>query len=119
MNGLQYKHYQEHNRTYAVHPPALAKLEEAMVHYIVNAPFELVIALGSARVHPEDQYCKEVGRKTAFSKIKMVKMRVSGFYCGEETIEVCLKGGGYTIGLTVRKNREVPIVRDIHNKAHR
>jgi hypothetical protein len=117
MNGLQYKHYPDQKRTYAIHPPLLSKLEEAMAAHIADAPHELVFALGKARVHPSDHYSKADGRKVSFDKIKMVKMRLDSFASRNNgTIELLLKGSGYSILLTVRKNREVAIVREVFSR---
>lgn len=118
--SLQYKHYPQHKRTYAVHPPLLAKLEEAMAHHIVDAPCELTVMLGAARVHPNDQYSKAEGRKIADKKMKTLKMKLDSFASRNNgTIELLVHGHGYSMILTVRKNREVAIVREILSKRHR
>jgi|GEM_PF-3902771 len=117
MSGLQYKHYPEYKRTYAVHPPLLSKLEEAMASHIADAPFELVVAVGYSRVHPDDNYSKAEGRKISYAKIKMVKMRLEHFFSGNNgVIYATLKGERYSIDLIIRKNKEVAIVKEVQKK---
>lgn len=115
-NGLQYKHYPDQGQTFAVHPPALEILEEAMAYHICEADCEVAFAIGRSRVHPEDQYSKAEGRKISYSKLKMVKLKVKHFFSGDGKIYMTLTGNRYSVDLVIRKNKEVAVVAEIIKK---
>lgn len=111
MERLQFSHWVYGKRTFAVRVPTIETLDDAVARYYVNGEAIVCIDFGVARVHPEDRYCKKMGRIVAHQNLKQVWFKVTGMIFKGNEVLFMLAGRGYELEIGVMRGKEVPFLR--------
>lgn len=90
LKDIQFSHLVEEKRTLAFVPPLTSDL-----NYIVNEISEgrnvdMVLYVGVAKTHPEDNYVKKTGREVAISKIVAVNAMFSKCFISRKEVSYTL-----------------------------
>lgn len=107
---MQYKHYQLDRRTFAIRPCKLDILEEAIAYFIAGERYPVPFAIGMARVHPRDNFCKKTGREVALSRIKMRKLYIHSVSISKKKILLTLKNKRFMLDVLWTKGNDRPHV---------
>ncbi len=89
MNPKEYQYYHELDKyTIVCKVPS----KEQFIEYLVNqsmqlTPMTINVKVGTAFVHPKDQFCYKTGREVAMSKMEYHKFQISRIsYSDKETL---------------------------------
>ena len=90
LKDIQFSHLVEDKRTLAFVPPLTSDL-----NYIVNEISEgrdanIVLYVGLAKTHPEDNYEKKIGREVSTSKIVAVDGILNKCFISRKEVGYCL-----------------------------
>lgn len=117
--SIQYYHQRarfEKEGTYASNLGDVKELRTAVEEFVKGNSLPVVFSIGKSKVHPNDRFCKKIGRELAIQRMSRQTAKVHHVFIREQDMKVYLVTEGYGVILSISKSKDNPIVRGVFEK---
>jgi hypothetical protein len=94
----------------------LLKILKLRTEFFVNSSMELLF--GMTKVHPDEMYCKAIGRAEAKKNVKVVWFDLININITKDIIDFTFRHKGVTIKLQTKEGRNVPYLTMVYTNAN-
>lgn len=111
------KHGKGKSRTFALRVPTKELLLEGIKAYIIGREVSYLMDFGVAKVHPDDNFNKKVGRETALTNLSPVQFNlhsISMYKPGVFELRLKTPSSQYNFMLNVNINKADPLFADAY-----